>query len=237
MSNPQLKEKTEKFGKLAVLIWEKMQKYLFMRRIIKILSQGVFFKKVYGLFLKFAAVLTAIIGVFLWVQGWVFISEMSRYGDAAGIIIGGFIVEVLLIIFLYASVHTIWLRAVEIENLPETGYAVIPIIATSFKLVGDLSAIISVFLSLAVAVFIWFTGETAAYMLPPFFPVPEADGRLLAGLLSFLTGLGVGLLVLLVFYFFSETTIVLVDIASRLQKKEPPAGSGTGKKFARENYQ
>ncbi|NLY89664.1 MAG: hypothetical protein GX085_08635 [Firmicutes bacterium] len=221
MSDLQPKENVEKFGKRAVTFWEKAQKYLFMRHIIRIFSQGIFFKKVYGVFLKVIAVATAITGAVLWVRGWVLISEMSRYSEAAGIIIGGFIVEVLLIIFLYACVHTLWLRAVEIENLPETGYAVIPIIATSFKLAGDLYAVISVFLGLASAVLIWFTGETAAYILP----FIEPGRGFFAGLISLLMGLGIGLLALVGLYFLSEMTIVLVDIAGRLQgKKELPAG-------------
>ena len=173
MSNPQLTENVEKSVKSVVLFWEKVQKYFFMRRVLTIIAQGVFFKKIYGLFLKITAVLTGIGGLALWVRGWVLISEMSRYGNAAGVIFGGLIVEVLLIVFLYAGVHTLWLRAVEIENLPESGYTVIPIIATSFKLVGELYAICSLFLGIAGAILIWLAGRMAGYMLPSF---PMVDG-------------------------------------------------------------
>ena len=219
MSNPQLTENVEK----VVSFWEKVQKYFFMRRVLAIIGQGLVFKKAFGLFLKIIAVCTVLGGLVLWVEGWKLISEMSRYGNAAGVIFGGLIVEVLMIILFYTLVHTLWLRAVEIENLPDSGYAVIPIIATTLKLAGELYAIFSVFSGLAGTILIWFAGGIASHMLPDLFPFYGVGTGFVAGILSLLAGFGLGLLVLVVFYFFSETTIVFVDIAGRLGKNQARA--------------
>lgn len=111
-----------------------MSRIFFMGgRILDMLSSGLVFKRVYGgVILRIAAVLTVLGGGgVLWISTWQEISNLRNYryyySGYGGIVPAGVVVQMLMVILIYCVVHTLWIRAKTVEQLPVTGYVIAPI--------------------------------------------------------------------------------------------------------------
>lgn len=195
-----------------------MERFLFMGKALEIIATGVFFKKAYGMILRVLAVVTGIAGLVGWISAWRNMFLLSGYTNPVGVILGGVFVQLLMVVFFYAVIHCLWLRAKTIEALPETGYAIIPIISVTLKLSGELLACVQLFLGIAGGLFLWFAGLDISQILGgSYFPLGMGTTGFLGGLLSILFGIAAAFGSLIFFYFLSELTIVLVDIAESLK--------------------
>lgn len=203
-----------------------MEQYLFMKKALEIVSKGSFFRKAYGIILRALAVLTGIAGIVGWVTGWRNMFMIT--GDnPVGVILGGVLVQLLMVVFLYMVIHGLWIRAKNIEELPETGYFIIPIVSMTLKIFGEMYACVLLFTGLAGGLFQWFAGFDLTQMLEfslTTLPTLGATG-FLAGLITILAGVAFAFAALVFFYFLSELMIVIVDIAISLKAK-----NGEGKK-------
>lgn len=202
-----------------------MEKFLFMKQAINLISQGIVFKKIYAIILRIAAVVTGFIGLFLWISGWQGIFSLAQYSaNKVGIILGGALVELLMIVLFYAIIHALWIRAKDVEALPESGYAIIPIMSLSLKLTGEIYACLLVFIGLASGLFMWFAGSGFNQIFNNRFAALPYAGTVgndfLNGLITILSGLGAAFAALFFFYFLAEAVIILVDIVNTLKEKK-----------------
>ncbi len=199
--------------------WKPLEKYMIMRPVLALISQGMIFRRLCGIILKIVAAFAGIGGLVLWIFGW----KAIFTSGSAGIIIGGIIVEVLFVGLTYAIIHILLIRANDIENLPETGYSMIPIISVSLKLLGEIYASLLAFFGIAGAIFTWIAGAsiTQLFRTSMYMPVsiPEGFG-FWGGLTSLLFGVIGSFGMLVFFYFLAELTVVLVDIATGLKNKK-----------------
>lgn len=183
-----------------------------MRGVLSRFTSGRFFKKTFSVLLKILSVLSVLLGVYLWVRAWGPISDLGVGG-----VLGGLIFQFIALVVIYMVAHTLFIRADEISSLPESGYAVIPIGAVFFRLLGDLYACIQIPFAIAGGIMIWFGGRGAGYFLQSVLPEPlfrlTGTSGFWAGLLIMIVGAVLSFLVLLVFYFLSESIRVTVDIA------------------------
>lgn len=188
-----------------------MEKYLFMKPVLQLISQGYFFRKAFAMFLRALAVVTVIAGLVAWVMIWKAIS-----GQSASQVLGIIIFQILFIIAIYMVVHVLLIRAEDIAELPDADYTVIPIVSVSLKLCGEVYACFMAVFSLAGGILIWFIGGDAFYFIRKatgFMPGFGHGSDFLGGLIFIVGGWLVAFFVLVVFYFLAETVVVIADIA------------------------
>ena len=188
-----------------------MEKYLFMKPVLQLISVGHFFRKAFAVFLQILAVVIAIAGLVSWVGVW-----KSVAGQDASLILGIIIFQLFFVIAVYMVVHTIFIRAEDISELPDTDYTVIPIVSISLKLCGEIYACFAAVLAIAGGVLIWFIDGNAFYFIrksSPFMPSFGYSSDFLGGLTFMVGGWLVAFLVLVGFYFLAETVVVIIDIA------------------------
>lgn len=195
--------------------------YLFIKPALELLSQGKVLKKIYSVILKILAVLTGIGGLVAWIYGW----KTIFASDDVGVILGGIIVELLLVVLIYALVHVLVIRAGNIHDLPEAGYEIIPLMSLSLKLAGELYACIIAFLGIGGGIFYWLAGGSLAnfFQNPYLFRIPEIGGLgsvFASGLVTIILGVLEAFGILVLFYFLAELTIILVDMAASLKNRE-----------------
>jgi hypothetical protein len=200
-----------------------MEKFLFMKPILELINEGKIFKTVYAWILRISAALIAIAGLIIWFLGWKGVFDAFSFGFFMAL--GGIVIELLLIPFFYMIIHTLWLRAETVEQLPESDYAVIPIMSVSLKLTGELYAIFFVFFGVAGGLYLWIAGSSMPDLFggfglgAPSVPMFGLANPLLGGLLTMIAGAIFAFSSLVFFYFLSEIIIVLVDIARNTKKK------------------
>ena len=188
-----------------------MEKYLFMKPVLQLISQGDFFRKAFAMFLRALAVVTVIAGLVVWVMVW-----KSLSGATVLLVLGIIIFQILFVIAIYMVVHALLIRADDITKLPNADYTVIPIVSVALKLCGEIYACFMAVISLAGGILIWFIGSNAFYFIRKstiFMPGYGSGSDFLGGLIFIVGGWLIAFFVLAVFYFLAETVVVLVDIA------------------------
>lgn len=191
-----------------------MEKYLFMKPVLQLISVGHFFRKVFAVFLQIFAVVIAIAGLVSCVGVW-----KSVVGQDALLILGIIIFQLFFVIAVYMVVRTIFIRADDISALPDTDYTVIPVVSIALKLCGEIYACFSVVVATAGGILVWFIGGNAFYFIgKSSFLMPGQgfggyNSDFLGGLMFMVVGWLVAFLVLVIFYFFAEMVVVITDIA------------------------
>lgn len=188
-----------------------MGKYLFMKSVLQLISQGQFFRKAFAVVLRILAVVVAITGLWVWIPEWKSLSGASN--DA---VIGIIIFQFLFVIAIYMVIHTMFIRAGDIAELPEADFTVIPITSITLKLLGEIYACFTTVASIAGGILIWFIRGDAFFLigrLAPIVPNFGAGEGFLGGILFIASGFFVAFLVLVFFYFLAESVVVMVDIA------------------------
>jgi hypothetical protein len=188
-----------------------MEKYLFMKPVLQLISVGHFFRKAFAVFLQILAVVIAIVGLVKWVGIW-----KSIVGQDTSLILGIIIFQLFFVIAVYMVVHTIFIRAGDIAALPDADYTVIPIVSISLKLCGEIYACFSAVVAIAGGILIWFVGGNAFYFIQKsgiFMSGFGYGSDFLGGLAFIVGGWLVSFIVLVVFYFFAEMVVVITDIA------------------------
>jgi zinc-ribbon domain len=206
-----------------------VEKYLFMKSVLRLLSQGNFFRKAFAVVLRVLAVVIIIASLVGWISVWSLVSRASFE-----VILGIVIFQLLFVIAIYMVAHTLFIRARDIAELPDADFTVIPIVSISLKLIGEVYACFATVISVAGGILIWFIGGNALYLLKesaPLVPGFGAGGGFLGGLLCMGGGLLVAFLVLVFFYFLAEAVVVMVDIAKNIKiTRQIAEQQGRGKK-------
>lgn len=192
-----------------------MEKLFFMEAVLEKISQGQFFRKAYAIALQIIALVIVTAALVAWITIWKSIS-----GYSAESILGVIIFQFLFVVAIYMVVHIILIRAGNINALPDSDYTVIPIVSITLKLVGEAYASFIMVVSVAGGILTWFIGSSAFYMVKksaPFFPNYSSGEGFWGGLVFMAGGLFSAFVGLVLFYFLSETVIVLVDIAKNIK--------------------
>jgi hypothetical protein len=192
-----------------------MEKYFFMKQVLVLISQGQFFRKAFAVALQILAAVIAIAGLVSWIGVW---KSISGYSTEA--IFGIIIFQLFFVIAIYMVVHTILIRAGDINVLPDADYMVIPIISVCLKLAGEIYACFVTVISVGGAILLWFLGGNAIYLIKRSAPlVPGFGGGdgFWGGLVFMFGGLFTALFVLVIFYFLGEAVVVMSDASRNLK--------------------
>jgi hypothetical protein len=185
--------------------------FLFMGPVLRLISQGQFFRRVFSIALRVLAVVIALGGLVGWLVAWRLVFELPPAG-----ILGGIIFQLLFVVAIYMVAHTLLIRATNIAELPDAEFTVIPIASIFLKLIGEVYACFVVVIAVGGGILTWFAGGYAQLLLQGVMPfVPSFGGETFVGGLLFMVGGALtAFFVLVSFYLLSELVVVMVDIAS-----------------------
>ncbi len=190
-----------------------MHKFLFMKPFLELISDGIFFKKAFAWVLRIIAGLMAL-GSLL---GWVYMWYLLFSSKSAKIIMGGVFIQILFVVLVYIIVHTLLIRADNIDELaPSKDYMVIPIAGIFFKMVGELFGSVIAFFGIIGGIATWI-GAGAMMRVIPGMSTGGGSG-FMTGFMSMISGVLGGFFLLVLFYLIAEQISVLADIARNTKK-------------------
>lgn len=190
-----------------------IEKFLFMRGTLQLISQGKLFRRVFAIALQVLAVVIGLVGVVVWIETWEPVVDLLPPG-----ILGGIIFQMLFAVAVYMIVHTLLIRAKDITQLPESEFTVIPIVGIFLKLIGEVIACYGIFIAVAGGILLWFAGPGADSVLKQVAPFPDRDSEPFGGgVLLMVVGAIVAFFSLVFFYLLSELVVVWVAIAKNTE--------------------
>lgn len=199
-----------------------MEKLFFMGRLMDVLSQGGFFRKVFAITLKIFAVLSGVFGVVLWVTIWSTINNFHGFGVIALIVF-----QFIFAVVCYMIVHDMIIRAKDIDSLADSPYTIMEIMTIFLKLFGEIVACFCALFSIGGSLMTWFAGSAFPLLnySDPFSQGYGANtsGSFLSGLMILVFPLIIGFFFLVFSYFASELIIVVADIAANTKKLQTTA--------------
>ncbi len=189
-----------------------MSKFLFMKPVLEQIADGAFFKKAFAWVLRIIAGLMA----FGSLLGWFYMWYLLFSSKSAKIIMGGVVIQVLFAVLVYVIVHTLLIRAGNIDELESAkDYMVIPISGIFFKMVGEISGSVVAFFGVIGGIASWVGAGALMRMVPG---MSAGGSGFIAGLTSIITGVLGGFFLLVLFYLIAEQITVLADIARNTKK-------------------
>lgn len=200
---------------------------LSMSDVLNSLSNGRIFRRIFAIALWITAILVALGGL---AGGIGIITTIGKYMSRvpASVTLGMIVFLLLFIVGIYMIVHTIWIRAHEIADLPDAGYTMIPILCIFLKLCGEVLALITILSGVGMGLLTLFSSEIFIYLrelLGPYsyylFGSSLDFFRFVGPIGGFFNNIIIGLIVgffqLSFFYLLAEMTLVLVDIAVNIR--------------------
>jgi signal transduction histidine kinase len=192
-----------------------MDGYLFMESVLQLIAQGRFFRKAFAIVLQALAAVFSIAGLVAWISFWRF-AVHAPLAAFVGIII----FQLLFVIALYMVAHTLFIRARNIAELPESEFYIIPIVAIAVKLVGELYAAFVAVMSVAGGILIWFMRGYAYSLAMKATPLAPRLGNgegFTGGLLFMGGGLFAAFVALVICYFSAEAIVLMADSARNIK--------------------
>ena len=127
------------------------KKLLFMPAVMEFLSSGRFFRMSVGRLLQVAAVSGAIGGILVWCRLLVGMLEVFPSSGVSGIVV--FLLS--LLVCLYVTTHTLWIRGKEIASSEDSDIVVLPIVITIIRMTGEVCATCLVLIGLGGCLGTW----------------------------------------------------------------------------------
>ncbi len=192
-----------------------MEKVFFMETVLEKISEGKFFRQMFAITLQIIAVVIVVSALIAWITVWKSISGLSSEA-----VLGIIIFQLLFIIAIYMCVHVLIIRAANINALPDSDYTVIPIVSITLKAFGEIYASFVMVIAIGGGILTWFIGSSALYLIKNSAPLVPSYGSgegFWGGLVFMAGGVFAALIGLVLFYFLSESVIVLVDIAKNIK--------------------
>jgi hypothetical protein len=137
-------------------------KYLFMRPFLRQLERRSFFTRLTGITLRILAAMVILASLAMFFQAGKLIFNLPTNG-----ILGGILFQLFYILAIYAVVHTMLIRAADIEALRDDRVFMLPLIAILVRMAGEIYAAYSALTAIGGGIFVWFTGRGISKMLNP----------------------------------------------------------------------
>ncbi|WP_026852170.1 hypothetical protein [Geothrix fermentans] len=188
-----------------------MPKFLIVPALLRLISEGSFFKQVFAWLLRLWTAATVVAGIWISIELW------RGGGTSSQAIFGQLVFQVALALAVYLAAHLSWVRAQDVAAMPQiAGEVIIPLSRLLLRLGGELYASLMAVVGTGGALMIWISaGEARPDLgeLRAFLPGVGGDA-FPAGLALLLTGLACAALGLLAGYLASELLGLLCAIES-----------------------
>jgi len=196
-----------------------MPKFLIVPALLRLISQGSFFKQVFAWLLRLWTAATVVAGIWISIELW------RGGGTSSQAIFGQLVFQVALVLAVYLAAHLSWVRAQDVAAMPQiAGEVIIPLSRLLLRLGGELYASLMAVVGTGGALMIWISaGEARPDLgeLRAFLPGVGGDA-FPAGLALLLTGLVCAALGLLAGYLASE----LLGLLCAIERNTRGGGKG-----------
>lgn len=194
---------------------EGVEKFLFMRQLLNLLTQGRFFCRMISIVLRVGAALVVLFSFATVFQAGKIISDLPLSG-----IPGGVLFELFFIVAVYAAVHVLLIRAREVDQLPAGEFCALSLGAVLVRLLAEAYCAFVSLVAIGGGIFVWFTNLSLSKVLNPviraLFPNMGDDKSFLGGIQFMVVGILTGLTVLILSYVLSE----LLSLAARYAHRD-----------------
>lgn len=192
---------------------EKLNQFLLLKPLLKMISEGTFFAKIFAWFLRILAALAVIAFCFISFQLW----RMLGMGFEVKLLIFILLTQIFVVALLYVALNILLVRSSDIEDLPTAAdYKVIPIFVIVMKMIGELLAAFYAIMGIAAGLAIWILGTLPGIV--PGMRMFGGAGGYIGGLSAIILGPVLGFLMLSLFYLIAEQIGVFVDIARNTKR-------------------
>ncbi|MEE8388958.1 MAG: hypothetical protein V3R65_10305 [Acidiferrobacterales bacterium] len=207
---------------ISVIMENRMEKYLFMRPFLKLLGTGPFFTRLVASMLRILAALIVLGSLALIFKAGKFMFELPASG-----LMGGVMYVLFFILAIYAVVHTLIIRARDIEAQKEEDYFILPVASILTRLAGEAYAAYVALTAVGGGIFVWFTGEAIGKIMDPIpflFPTTQKP-NFMGGIELILIGVLLAAGAIIASYVIAELVTALSRATSY---RQPRSGDSTG---------
>lgn len=192
-----------------------LNRFLFLKPVLDLISNGKFFTTFFYWFLTIVGILV-FLGV---VAGSLKMWSMLPKGAPVEMTISLILLQILVIIIAYIISNIILVRAQNVRDLPEsTDYYITPIFVILTKMAGEIIAASLIAVSISMALVFLIAGKNAS-MFMSLLPMSDMMGfARTGGIVAVLQGTTAGVIILVSTYFIAEQAGALVDIARNIRK-------------------
>lgn len=169
------------------------------------LKTGSVVRMTFSIAYRVLAVLLALLLAYAWFKLWSAISGVNFFGGIALIIW-----QLTFPIAAFLSVKTLYIRAREIAEYPDSDYVIVPIIATLIRTTGEMVFVFLAAISLPAIILTWLTQG----MVTDMFDFVDTGNLFLSGIYAFIMCWVVGFFTMVISMFITEWTLAIFSIAS-----------------------
>ncbi len=191
--------------------------YLFMRTVLNWLAVPRHFNRMISVTLRVVAGLVVPLGLVAIFKAGKVVFELP-----ASSILGGMFFMLLFAVAVYAVVHTLFLRASDIDRLAGGEYNMFPLATVMAKTLGEVFAAFISLVAVGGGIFVWFTGKsvnTILNPLPVFMPT-FGDTTFMGGIEFMVGGVLSAIAALAVAYLVAELFKLLFRAAQHVAVEE-----------------
>ncbi|MHB8454852.1 MAG: hypothetical protein ACYDDO_09180 [Acidiferrobacterales bacterium] len=189
-----------------------MDRYFFMRRMLELLNQPGFLNKLVAITLRAVGGLIVLLSLVAFFNAGKTIFNLPASG-----ILGGILFLFCYILAIYGVVHTLIIRARNIDEIIVTEFTTFPLVALLLKTFGEVFAAFATLVAIGGGLYVWFTGksvETILDTIHKFLP-SFSDTSFMGGIQFIVGGVLSAMGVLLLCYMLAEVVTVFSEIAKR----------------------
>ncbi|HKQ29776.1 MAG TPA: hypothetical protein VJS66_00705 [Burkholderiales bacterium] len=202
------------------------QRYFFMGPLLEKLGQPEFFCRLVAVALRATAALIVLLSLTIVFKVGKITFELTH--DRA---LGGILFEVFFALAVYAAVHTILIRARDVQAVRGLENYSISVLTLLLRLLGEAYCVFVGLTAVGCGLFVWFTGQNVANVLGPLlralFPGVSDESTFISGIEFIASGLLIGLAALVVTYATAQALSLLVRPTRNGAHQAPPTSDAT----------
>ncbi len=206
-----------------------MERYLFVRPLLKRLGESRFLFRMVAVTLKVVAALIVLLSLTTFFKAGKLTFELPTNR-----ILGGVLFELLFVIAVYVVVHVLLIRARDIENLEPSGYHALPLAPVLFRTLGEAYAGFVISIGVGGGLFVWFTDLSLNSVLSPairdVMPTISAS-TFLGGIMFMLNGILAGIAALVAAYIAADAAAQLMRAGRTVGVVRASKGEGYKSRF------
>ena len=175
--------------------------------LMSALSRGAIIRKTVSILMQVTVVLMGLYLIYFWFKSWAILKDVRFFTGLA-------VVQWQLVVPFagFLSLKLLYLRAADVQALPDSDYVVAPIVSILITVYGEIVFLFLGVMSIPLTVMAWLISDQDLFSFRELTFAPIQTG-FWGGLLTFLTCWGIGFLALLLTRFLREWLMAIFSIA------------------------